>query len=524
LETLQKSEAQNRALIDAIPDMMFRVSRDGTILDMHVHENNWPLVSPEAWVGKNIRQTALPSNAAEKAIESIHQALNTRAVATTDYTVMIQGEARVFESRYVASGPDEVVADVRDITERVQIRTQLEKAIEVRTHELATLLEISRHIATTLELKPLVRVILNELKAVVDYDWAALFILQGNAWTLLDHAAPALPGTLDQLDVTLEQTELTRVLTQDRKPVIVDDAHDVKSLMLTLQALGRSRAEEFVNYARAWMGIPLMVKDRVVGILTLANRQPGYYRQQHALLAQTIANQAALAIENARLYEQAQSAAVLEERRRLARELHDSVTQSLYGLTLMAETGRHLATTGALEQVEHYLARVSETAQQALKEMRVLILELRPVELEKEGLVGALQQRLDTVEKRAGIQASLLVEGTTQLTPTIEKELYRIALEALNNTLKHSNAKEVTILLCFTNEQVELTVQDNGQGFNPNLVQEHGGMGLKSLRERAERLGGRLAIRSEPGAGTTITFSMNLASHLIAWQKSERLG
>lgn len=524
LEALRTSEARNRALIDAIPDTMFRVSRDGTLLDIHVHGNSQSPISSEAWAGKNIRQTPLPPNVAEKAIESIRQALNTHAVATIDYTVMIQGEARIFEARYVASGPDEIVADVRDVTERVQNQQQLEKAIEARTLELATLLEISRHAAATMELKPLVGVILEELKTVVDYDWAAIFILQGNELVPLDFAAPNLPGTLNQLDVTFEQSELARAITRGRKPVIVEDAHGHTSLIITLQTTGHPEAEEFVNYARAWIGIPLMVKDRVIGILALVNRQPGYYRQQHAQLAQAIANQAALAIENARLYEQAQSAAVLEERRRLARELHDSVTQSLYGLTLMAETGRHLATTGDMEQVEHYLARVGETAQQALKEMRILIFELRPVELEKEGLVGALQQRLDTVEKRAGMEAHLLVEGNIQLSPAIEKELYRIALEALNNTLKHSNAKEVTIRLCLTNDQAELVVQDNGQGFSPDLAQERGGMGLKSLRERAERLGGQLTIRSEPGRGTTIAFNMNLSSHLMGWQKSERLG
>src|SRR5262249_46946983 len=153
---------------------------------------------------------------------------------------------------------------------------------------------------------------------------------------------------------------------------------------------------------------------------------------------------AAIAVEHARLLAQTHQQAALQERQRLARELHDSVTQSLYSLTLLAEAGRRLAEAGELEHVKGCLSRVGETAQQSLKEMRLRVYELRPSALEQDGLVRALRQRLETVEKRAGIQAHLLVEGGWDMPPSQEAELYRIAVEALNNTLKHAQAANVT--------------------------------------------------------------------------------
>ncbi len=200
--------------------------------------------------------------------------------------------------------------------------------------------------------------------------------------------------------------------------------------------------------------------------------------------------------------------AVIEERHRLARELHDSVTQSLYSATLMAEAGRRLAASGDFERVEQYLGRLGETSQQALKEMRLLVYELRPLELEREGLIGALRQRLDAVERRAGVETKLLFDEALKLPAHLEEELYRVAQEALNNALKHSAATLVTASLVANGECVELTVDDNGRGFDSDAARNSGGMGLVSIRERMEMLGGSLDICSAPGEGTRIKVSV----------------
>jgi signal transduction histidine kinase len=209
-------------------------------------------------------------------------------------------------------------------------------------------------------------------------------------------------------------------------------------------------------------------------------------------------------VENARLYRQAEQLAVVKERERLARELHDSVTQSLYSLTLLSEAGRRLAITGDLDRVEKHLDRLGDISQQALKEMRLLVYELRPLVLRREGLVGALQQRLDAVEKRAGIEARLLTEGEMELATPVEEALYRIAQEALNNALKHAAATSVTVHISTEDDRVTLEIVDNGKGFNPQDSGNMGGLGLVSMRERAEKLDGTVTVISAPEKGTSV--------------------
>jgi len=225
----------------------------------------------------------------------------------------------------------------------------------------------------------------------------------------------------------------------------------------------------------------------------------------NVLLQQEIAERARA--EQA-LSERAAEAAVAAERSRLARELHDSVTQSLYSSTLLAEAGQRLAGAGDAARAQGYLSRLGEITQQALKEMRMLVYQLRPLALSEVGLVGALQQRLDAVERRAGVDARLQVQGDVDLPARVEEEFYRVAQEALNNALKHATPSMVVVSIRADAGRVELEVRDDGQGFDPAGVGDEGGMGLAGMRERAERLGGTLTIDSTPGGGTTVRISL----------------
>ena len=207
---------------------------------------------------------------------------------------------------------------------------------------------------------------------------------------------------------------------------------------------------------------------------------------------------------------EAQAQAALEERQRLARELHDSVTQSLYSLTLLSEASRRTAQQGDLEKVIGNIARLGETAQQALKEMRLLVYELRPLALEQAGLAEALQHRLDAVEKRAGIETQLSVDLNTELTTSVEHGLYRIAQETLNNSLKHAEASAVSVRLRSSDGIVEMEIQDNGKGFVLEQTEHQGGLGLTSIRERTEALGGEVSITSKSAEGTCVQIRLPL--------------
>jgi PAS domain S-box-containing protein len=201
---------------------------------------------------------------------------------------------------------------------------------------------------------------------------------------------------------------------------------------------------------------------------------------------------------------QVKEKAVAAERSRLARELHDSVTQALYSVTLYAEATRLALSVGKQEVATENLRELHNMAREAMIDMRVLIFELHPPVLEEEGLVAALQARLAAVESRARLQTQIHVEGERRLPLAVEEELFRIALEALNNVIKHANAQQVIVGLNFDSKGVCLEIVDDGVGFDPVAAKETGGMGLPGIEERVKRIQGSFAIESTPGDGTTL--------------------
>jgi signal transduction histidine kinase len=201
---------------------------------------------------------------------------------------------------------------------------------------------------------------------------------------------------------------------------------------------------------------------------------------------------------------QVEEFAVVEERNRLARDLHDSVTQALYGLTLSTEAAARQIAAGEIDAAAAQLREIQVTAKQALQEMRLLIYELRPPVLEEQGLAAALQERLQSVEGRVGVVTSLAVEGDGRLPPAVEMELDRITQEALNNALKHAHAHQIAVQLRQDERTVALEIADDGIGFDLGTTWSRGGLGLRGMAERAARLGGQLAIDSRPGKGTRV--------------------
>lgn len=196
---------------------------------------------------------------------------------------------------------------------------------------------------------------------------------------------------------------------------------------------------------------------------------------------------------------------VQAERQRLARELHDSVTQSLYGITLHSTAATRQLAAGDLAVARDSLAEISATAHEALAELRLLIFELRPPILAEAGLVAALQARLDAVEGRVGTLKTRLDAPTAlHLPAATEEALYRIAQEALNNILKHAHARQVVVSLHQDATLTRLRISDDGGGFDPQATSGHGGLGLRGIAERAALLGARLDVTSAPGQGTTV--------------------
>jgi len=253
----------------------------------------------------------------------------------------------------------------------------------------------------------------------------------------------------------------------------------------------------------ALLAVPLMTKGNVYGGIVLYYKQARQFTDEEISLAMTYASQAALAIENARLRAQAERAAVAAERTRLARDLHDAVTQTLFSTSLIAEVLPVLWERNPAEG-RRRLEELRELTRGALAEMRNLLMELRPAALVEAKVSDLLRQLADAATGRTRIPVTLQVDGEARLPPDVQVALYRIAQEALNNVSRHSGASAAQIAYCCGGDLVRLTVQDNGRGFDPHSArpQHHLGMGI--MRERAEAVGAKLTVTSCPGAGTKV--------------------
>lgn len=404
-------------------------------------------------------------------------------------------------------GQDEVASLSRSLNILVaNLRTQqkalreandlLEQRVAERTRQLATLydvLEISseKEALPTLLDRALTR-ILRESQAGV----GCIFLIDpdGQQLTMISHYQMVEPIVSAYARVPFDH------------PVVQDTLRQESYWLINhVQAMAYDpELSRLMNQHQA-LCLPIRRSDHDLGILTVFAQEDGLFEGDEIALLSSLADQLGIMIENERLRQQAEKLAVVDERNRLARELHDSVTQALYSATLFAEAGQKQARSGNMDKALTYLDDVLETSRQALKEMRLLVHKLRPPTLEKEGLIQVLDQRLKAVEGRAGIEQKLVVNGSRVFPAEVEETLYHIALEALNNSLKHAQATAVAVTIEQVATAVTLQVTDNGQGFDMETAVSSGGLGLTSMQERANLRSGSLVIQSAPNQGTTVT-------------------
>jgi signal transduction histidine kinase len=402
-----------------------------------------------------------------------------------------------------------------DITERAEAYHTLEQAVADRTRELSILLDISARLASTLQLEPLLNLILDHIRDLLPYSGAAIFTLKDDVLHVLAYQLPGLPSLPTPLRLPLDQAGPYLTVIEQRQVLVLDDvACDPPLARAIRSTTGRDAHSDF-THAHSWVGIPLVVRDKAEGLLSLTHAQPGFYTARHAQLAQAVAHHAASAIDNARLYEQAQALAAVEERQRLARELHDSATQLLYGITLMAGASSKALNSGNLATLKDSLGEIKQHALQALQEMRLLILELDPPLLQEAGLTAALKTSLSSIETRTGLHTDFEARDLERLPASVEMALYRIAMEALNNLVRYARAQDAQVRLWREDGCVHLEICDNGIGFDLEAVRRSSGMGLHSMEQRARQIGGRLDIVTAPGQGARILVTAPLQTELL---------
>jgi signal transduction histidine kinase len=255
----------------------------------------------------------------------------------------------------------------------------------------------------------------------------------------------------------------------------------------------------------SFLGVPIVGGGRVVGAFYLTDKQgdPSFTDEDQELI-EMLAPHAALAMENARLSERSRELSIVEERNRLARDLHDSLVQKLFGVVLAAKSASTLLerdAPAARDQVE----RLGELAQDAISELRSLVFQLRPAAIETEGLAAALRKHVEVLRRVHATELDLELTGEPRLRPGVDDEVFRIAQEALHNALRHARAGRISVRLDENGAGLGLGVSDDGEGFDPAAPEIRARrLGLTSMEERARELGGRLEIESAPGAGTHV--------------------
>ena len=390
---------------------------------------------------------------------------------------------------------------LRDVSQRIQTEKTLGAQIETQMREQATLLAISHTLASTLEFQP--GLILDQLREIIEYSHCGLFALEDSTLvTLAMRGTPQLEAS-SPFRIHVKGPETLAALFNKHQPIRIADVWSDDPQAQFLRTFLDDGAAALLEGMQSWMWVPLAVKSRIIGGVGVAHEKRDHFTPHHADLALSVANQAAITLINAELYGQAQALAVLEERQRLARNLHDAINQSLFSAGLIAEVLPRLWNRDQ-DEARRSLEDLRKLTRGAMAEMRALLAELRPSTLTDAELGDLLRLLGNAFTGRTNIPARVTVVGQGMLPAEVQVAIYRVCQEALNNVAKHAAASLVEIDLKHAETAIELSIRDDGQGFDPERTAS-GHYGLSMMHERAEGVGARLSIMSQPGHGTELT-------------------
>jgi len=496
-EALQEGEQRFRVALTDTPIVVFNQDLDLRYTWIYNPQNyaDQPLIgktdadlfSPE----DAIRLTALKRRVMATGLLTREEVSLTVGARTNFYDMTLDP---LFDSDGIVTG---LTCAATDITERKQIYDQMRR----RLSESESIQRIAKGLLQRIGLDEVLQIICAEAMQLTGATGSAVLLLEADGWLRVTKSAGSPEYSINRLPVSgsfagraFQTGDHVWVNLQDKDP----DEDD-----------NQLQDYPWIKGLVSLLVVPLKVDTKVIGILNILNK-PGELTQEDMRIIDLFADQAAIIIEHVRLQYQAEQLAVLEERQRLARELHDSVTQALYSVTLYADAARMAFSAQKWEALGSNLQEVRNMAREAMYDMRLLVFELRPFMLETEGLASALRARLAAVEGRSGLKTQVFVEEERRLPIVIEEELYRIAQEGLNNVVKHAEATQVQIQLKYDENTVLLEMIDDGKGFEPETVSQSGGFGLQGIQERVQQLGGTLKIESVPFSGTRLSVRIPL--------------
>ncbi len=400
-----------------------------------------------------------------------------------------------------------IISAITDLSTRKIAKEILEQRVEERTHDLDRRRQVAdglRDILKILNSNRSSDEILNHIVAqagrLLKADASAIYRLKDGIGPLIIQANKGLSNDyVAQANIPIGEGHIGQAVLERQVVTTSNVAHTLTEG--DSETKSRRRALLALGY-HAVLAVPLIIKDEVYGCLVLYYAKSHEFSTEETDLATTFGDQATLAIENARLKAQVERAAVAAERNRLARDLHDSVTQTLFSASLIAEVLPRLTQRNP-EEADRRLEELRQLTRSALAEMRTLLLELRPSRLTEVGLGDLLRQLTEAITGRARVPITLEVERQCTLPPKVQVSLYRTAQEALNNVAKHAHANQAMVKLRCEPDSAELSITDNGRGFVLENL-EPDSLGLSIMRERAESIGALLKIESEIGQGTSV--------------------
>ncbi|MCZ2288076.1 MAG: histidine kinase [Anaerolineales bacterium] len=368
-----------------------------------------------------------------------------------------------------------------DVTEQTKLQQNLERLIAERTRELQVLLDVTAAANRSLDLKETLATTLDLIVALVGASRAGVMLLDEPTGELIPYSLrPVRDVASDDLEKMLSTC---RSVLDDGAALYI--APDPEEGLLEPGAL-----------------IPLESRGDRLGVLVIVGSQGGAFSTAQLALFQSIADQLGVAVENARLFARSEQAAVTAERNRLARDLHDAVTQTLFSSSMIADVLPKIWERNP-DEGRRRLEELRQLTRGALSEMRTLLVELRPAALADTDLGDLLEHQVNAFIARTRLQVGF--ERSVSYNPPVEvkEAFYRIAQEAFNNIARHAEAAQVRVRLDGEPMKMDLTIQDDGVGFDAQTL-EHEGLGLGIMRERARSIGARLEVVSRPGRGTRL--------------------
>ncbi|MBN1119626.1 MAG: GAF domain-containing protein [Anaerolineae bacterium] len=395
---------------------------------------------------------------------------------------------------------EERTAELVMANERLKREVEERKQAEAAEREQRTLAEALRDtaaaVSSTLDLNEVSKRILANVGQVMPHDSASIMYIDEEGMAQVVHLQGRTPPenaeVLKKLRFPVDETPNLRRVIDSREPYIIADTREYDGWV----------SHPAHDWIRSNISIPLISEDVIIGFLNLDSTEPNFFDQVQAERLRTFADQAAIAIRNARLYEQAQELAVIEERQRLARDLHDAVSQTLWSASLLTDTLPALYEANPNEG-QHTLGELQGLIRGALAEMRTLLLELRPETLIEKDLESLIRQLINSLVGRTGIEAVLESTGKTNLPPRVHEAIYRITQESINNIMKHAEATWLRIEMISESDRFSISIQDNGHGYDPgDTLPGHLGIGI--MKERAAAVNAQLSIDSAVGTGTTV--------------------